>query len=140
MQTTVILFPTFAMVLITLFISIRGTILRHKAVLKDGLNPRFFKHNRGGKPPEYLLRSEDHYVNIYEQPVLFYVVCILIYITGQLDLNLLILAWAYIVTRVIHAIVHLRYNKIIWRRNAFYFSSIVLFTLWGYLFAHLIRA
>lgn len=138
MQANAILFPVFAMILITLYISIRLTVLRHVAVLKDGLNPRFFKHNRGGKPPEYLLRSEDHYVNVYEQPVLFYVVCILIYITGQMDPNLLILAWAYIATRVIHGIVHLRYNKIIWRRNAFYLSTLVLFTLWGYLFIKLI--
>ena len=138
MSNTAILYPCFAMALITLYISIRLTVLRHIAVLRDGLNPSFFKHNRGGKPPEYLLRSEDHYVNIYEQPVLFYVVCILIYISGQADPFLLGLAWAYIGSRILHGIVHLHYNRITWRRNAFYLSSLVLFSQWGYLFSQLI--
>ena len=137
MSATAILYPCFAMALITLYISIRLTVLRHVAVLKDGLSPGFFKHNRGGKPPEYLMRNEDHYVNIYEQPVLFYIVCILIYITRQADPILITLAWIYIGTRILHGIIHLRFNKITMRRNAFYLSSFVLFSQWGYLFTHL---
>ena len=137
MSAITILYPCFAMALITLYISIRLTVLRHVAVLKDGLNPVFFKHNRGGEPPEYLMRNEDHYVNIFEQPVLFYIVCVLVYITGQVDPILLTMAWAYIGTRILHGIIHLRYNKIIWRRNAFYLSTIVLFGQWGYLFTQL---
>jgi len=139
MSSNAILFPLFAMALLTLFISMRLLQLRYRAVIQDGLNPRYFKHNRGAKPPEYVMRMEDHYTNTYEQPVLFYVVIILIYITSQADLVLLLMAWLYVATRILHAYIHIRYNKIIWRRNAFLLSTLVVFTLWGYLFVQLIN-
>lgn len=138
MPQEAILYPLFAMVLITLFITMRLVILRYRAVLQDGLNPGYFKHNRGGKPPEYLQRTTDHYDNLFEQPMLFYVVSILIYITGQADHLLITLAWSYIATRLLHGYIHIKYNKLIWRRNAFGLSTLVLITLWGYLFAQLI--
>lgn len=138
MTQEAILYPLFAMALIVLYISIRLAVLRYRAVVHDGLHPGYFKHNRGGKPPEYLQRTTDHYDNLYEQPMLFYVVSILIYITGQTDMLLILLAWAYIATRLLHGYIHIKLNKILWRRNSFFLSTIVLFTLWGTLFAQLV--
>lgn len=138
MPQEAILYPLFAMVLITLFVSVRLIMLRYRAVMQDGLKVRYFKHNEGDKPPEYLQRTTDHYDNLFQQPMLFYVVSILIYITSQTDLLLITLGWSYIATRLLHGYIHIKYNKLIWRRNAFFLSTIVLFTLWGYLFAQLI--
>lgn len=138
MQQELILFPLFGMVLITLYITLRGAQLRYRAVMQDGLNPVYFKFNRGAKPPEYLLRVEQHYDNLYEQPLLFYIVSALIYTTQHADIILLVLAWLYIATRILHAVIHIRYNKLLWRRNAFFLSSFVLFGIWGYFFIKLI--
>ena len=49
MQTTWILYPMFAMVMLTLVIAMRMLQLRFRAVLNDSLNPAYFKLNRGGK-------------------------------------------------------------------------------------------
>lgn len=135
-----ILYPLFALVLFTLYVSLRLAALRYRAVVRDGLKASYFKHNRGDKPPEYLLRITDHYDNLFEQPTLFYIVCILIYITSQTDLLLVILAWSYIATRLLHGYIHIKLNKILLRRNSFFLSMLVLFTLWGYLFVQLVMA
>ncbi len=140
MTQEMILYPLFVMVLITLFISLRLAVLRYRAVVRDGLKAGYFKHNSGDKPPEYLLRTTDHYDNLFEQPMLFYVVSILIYITSKTDYLLIILAWAYIATRLLHGYIHISLNKLLLRRNSFLLSTIVLFSMWGALFIQLVMA
>ena len=140
MSHETILLPLFAMVLITLLVTLRLGQSRYRAVFQDGLNPGYFKLNRGGKPPEYLMRVEQHYENLFEQPLLFYIVGILIYVTQQTDTALLVLAWSYIATRILHGVIHIHYNNLIWRRNAFYLSTFVLFTLWGYFYVQLMTS
>lgn len=139
MTQQAILYPLFAMFLLTLYITLRLAVLRYRAVVRDGLKPGYFKHNRGDKPPEYLLRTTDHYDNLFEQPILFYVVSILIYVTGQTDLLLITLGWSYIATRLLHGYIHIKFNKLLWRRNSFALSTLVLLALWGYLFVQLLR-
>jgi len=140
MTQEAILYPLFIMFLITFYITIRLALQRKRAVVNDGLSPGYFKHNRGGKPPEYLLRTTDHYDNLFEQPMLFYVGCILVYITGQSDLLLILLAWAYIASRLLHGYIHIKLNKLLWRRNSFALGLFILFTQWSYLFGQLITA
>jgi len=67
------------MFLLSLSIGIRMLQLRFRTVLKDKLHPGYFKLNRGAKLPDYLVQANQHYENLYETPVLFYVIVILAY-------------------------------------------------------------
>ena len=135
-----ILYPLFAMFLLTLLVSLRTLQLRYRAVLRDGLPAGYFRHNRGGKPPGYLLQAEQHYNNLFETPVLFYAVVLVAFITQQVDQFGVILAWCYVLTRLAHAWIHLGKNNVLQRRNIFIVSTLLLTMLWGYTFVRLMLA
>lgn len=138
MQITWILYPLIAMAILTLSVGMRMLQLRFRAVIQDNLNPHYFRLNRGGRPPDYMMQVEHHYINLFESPVLFYVVVVLIYIMQFVDWLSLSMAWAYVVARIGHAYVHTGPNKVLQRRNIFLASIALIATLWAYLFARLL--
>jgi hypothetical protein len=76
-------------------------------------------------------QSADHFRNLFEVPVLFYVVCGFIAITHTTTLLLLACAWGYVVLRAAHAYIHLTHNKVVRRFQTFVASTIVLYVMWG---------
>ena len=140
MQQNWIFYPVIGMVLLTLYISARMLVMRFRAVKQDGLNPAYFLLNRGGKPPDYLVKVTQHYENLFESPVLFYLAIVLIFVTSSADPVYLSLAWLYLTLRVIHAIIHTTYNNLLHRQRAFLFGSLVLYGMWLRLFIQLITS
>jgi hypothetical protein len=138
MKQDLIIYPLFAMFLLTYFIGIWMVKLRFKAVKDDGVNPGYFQTNRGAKLPDYLTKVTNHYVNLFELPVLFYLVCVLIYAGSKVDDTFIYLAWLFVGFRTIHAYIHTTYNNLRHRRNAFLFGSIVLALMWVRLTVELI--
>lgn len=138
MQQNWILYPVVGMAFLTLYVGVRMLVLRVRAVRKDGLNPAYFLLNRGGKPPEYLTRVTQHYDNLFELPVLFYVVVAFIFVMDKTDHVYIVLAWLYFMTRILHAMIHTTYNNLSHRRNAFLASTLVLYAIWGRLFIQLL--
>lgn len=139
MQQTLVLYPAFAMALLTFVAAIWLLRCRIKAV-RAGLTPAYFKLNRGAKLPNYVTQATQHYDNLFEMPILFYVVTILIYITQQVDVPLLVLAWGHIGTRLVHTAIHLGSNKVRYRMWVFLLSYALLLAIWGWLFIKLLRA
>ncbi len=125
-----LLLPVFGMVFLTVGIALWMLKLRYKAVLEDGVNARYFKLNRGAKLPEYLVRVTQHYENLFETPVLFYVAIMLILILSINDLAYVLLAWGYFVSRLIHAYIHTVSNRLLHRKYAFMLTSVILVLLW----------
>lgn len=140
MSQTWILYPLFVMFLLSVFVGLRMLQLRFRAVMQDNLNPVYFKLNRGGKPPAYMAQAEQHFTNLYETPLLFYVVIVLIYVLSMTDIFLVALAWLYVASRFIHAHIHMNNNKILRRRNIFLGSIGILSVLWTYVFMSLMLA
>lgn len=137
MHQSLILYPLLAMAVLTLLAGLRMLQLRFRAVRLDGLSPVYFELNRGARPPEYLLRIEQHYQNLFESPVLFYVVLTLVYVTAKADVAALVLAWLYVGARVVHARVHMGENDLLHRRYAFLASVVLLYAQWLWLFVRL---
>ncbi len=125
-----IMFPVLGMVALTIGIGLWMLKLRYKAVLKDGLNPAYFKLNRGAKLPDYLIRVTQHFENLFETPILFYLGILFILALNLNDMVYITLAWLYFMSRLVHAYVHTTHNKLKYRRNSFIVSSIFLVALW----------
>lgn len=138
MEQNTILYPVISMAFLTLFVGVRMLLLRIKAVRKDGMNPAYFLLNKGAKPPEYLIKTTQHYENLFELPVLFYVVAVIILSIGIVDYIFLVLAWSYFIIRSIHAYIHTTYNNLRHRRNMFLISTVVLYAMWLKLLIQLI--
>jgi len=137
MEPKVILYSLLCMFSLSLFIGVRMLQLRFRAVLKDKLHPGYFKFNRGAELPEYLLQISQHYENLYETPILFYVIIILAYMLNVVDVVTIVLAYGYVVTRILHALIHLKSNNVGHRKNIFLVSIIILTMLWLYVFIKL---
>jgi hypothetical protein len=80
--------------------------------------------------PAHVSLPNRNYMNLLEMPVLFYIVCLLIYVTGGASQIMVIVAWLYVALRVVHSAIHLSYNRVIHRLIVFAASNFVLIALW----------
>ena len=67
--------------------------------------------------------------NIFELPVLFYVVCLYLTVFGQVDAIHVYCAWAFVVLRALHSLIHCSYNKVLHRFIAYLLSSLALWVM-----------
>ena len=130
MSQTWILYPLFAMALLAFFVALRMLLLRVKYVRSRKLSVGYFRLNEGGEVPNDLARATQHYDNMFEMPVLFYLIVVVLFITSSVDLLLVILAWSYFGFRIAHAYVHMTYNNVIHRKNVFLLGAFVLYSMW----------
>lgn len=131
MNRVLLMLPVFGMVALTIGIALWMLKLRYRAVLQDGLSPAYFKLNRGARLPDYLVRVTQHYENLFETPLLFYIAILFVLALNLNDGVYVALAWLYFVSRLAHAYIHTTINKLKWRKNSFLASGILLVILWG---------
>jgi hypothetical protein len=75
-------------------------------------------------------RCADNFANLFETPVLFYVVCIGLFVTHTVSALLLALAWIYVLFRVAHSVIHCGSNRVMSRFKFFAGSMTALSALW----------
>ena len=126
------LLPLFAQVILTLIVGVIARRRRDRSV-KEGFNWRYFKTFEGEKPPRYVLQADQHLVNLFEAPMLFFVVGILSISLDTVDEYMLLFATFYVTTRVIHAYISLTNNRLLWRARIFILSSLILLIMWIWL-------
>jgi len=74
--------------------------------------------------------AAENYNHQFEAPVLFYVLCIGAMIAGLTSELSVALAWVFVGLRVVHAAIHVTYNRVLHRFTVFLISSIVLIALY----------
>ena len=125
-----IFYPVFAMFALTTFCLFRLARLRFAAVRQGEIDPRFFKLYRNAEEPDVLRVHSRHLSNLFESPVLFYVIAVIAFVTDQTGILPLCLAWAYAVLRYAHSYVHLTSNHVLTRFRLFALSWVVLIAMW----------
>ncbi len=78
----------------------------------------------------WIKNAGDNYSNQFEMPLLFFVVCTLLYLSQSVTPFVVLLAWAFVVLRIVHALVHLSVNIILLRFLVFFSGGIVLTILY----------
>jgi hypothetical protein len=126
------LYPVIALVLLT-FIVMMLMLKERVAEMKERrIHPQSAPSSTQLSSVLKNTKGADNYKNLFELPVLFYVLCvILMFTTKALSPVLLALAWAYVALRAWHSFVHVGYNKVLTRFKIFLASSIVLFAMWA---------
>jgi hypothetical protein len=69
----------------------------------------------------------------FELPVLFYAGTAFALVTRNVDMAMFLLAWIFVLSRLVHAAVHLGSNVIMWRGSAYLVGFAALVGLWGLL-------
>ena len=69
--------------------------------------------------------------NQFQLPVVFYALCLMLASINAVSTLALVLCWAYVVMRWVHAYVHVTSNYVPTRMRVFIGSSVVLLVLFG---------
>lgn len=104
---------------------------RIKAVKAGKAKASQFRENLN--EPEESLFARNSLVNQFELPVLFFVVCILLHAIAAAGLVATVLAWIFVLSRIVHAWIHVTSNRIRYRRPAFVAGFVTLGVMWAYL-------
>src|SRR5688500_19632980 len=98
-----IFWPVTALALWTGFVLLITAYRRIGAVLRGRLRSAAFKVGESPEVPLPLLVCNRNFMNLLEMPVLFYVVCISLYVTKNADGASVALGWVYVGLRVLHS-------------------------------------
>ena len=128
-----LIYPMFAMVLLTFLVLIQLFRTRTRSVASGSVKASYYKTYQGDAEPEAALKLTRHFSNLFEAPTLYYVACLAGLTMHVTDLAFLIMAWAYVLARLVHAYIHIGKNKIYPRIYAYFSSWIILLVMWAYL-------
>ncbi|MBL0767687.1 MAPEG family protein [Sphingopyxis sp. XHP0097] len=79
-------------------------------------------------PPQVQWKAHN-YNHLMEQPTLFYAVAIALAVGGMGGGLNAQLAWAYVALRIVHSLVQVTVNRVLWRFGIFVFASLFLLAL-----------
>jgi len=132
MNSYELIYPMFAMVVLTCVVLGVMFRTRVKSVVSGDVSISYYKTYRGGEEPDNAIKLSRHFANIFEAPTLFYIVCLAAMITLQSTPLFQVLAWVYVLLRVIHAYIHIGRNTVLHRMRVYFFSWVVLVVMWMY--------
>jgi hypothetical protein len=139
MSIQFILLPLFVEVLLTFGVMF-GMMYFRTSTLQRG-ETRF--EDIALREPNWPVRATQFaysFSNQFELPVLFYVLTILEIITRSADLLFIVLAWIFVVTRVLQTLIHVTNNNVR-LRGAFYgVGAIILVIMWVIYILHILLA
>ena len=130
MRNPDILFPLFALAAWTFLVLLQIPFMRVRSVRRREIGPKDFKYGESPLVPPNVSIPNRNYMNLLELPLLFYVVCVVLYVTAGTSRLAVYVAWAYVAMRVVHSLIHLSYNHVLHRLAAFTLSNAALVSLW----------
>ena len=128
MSIQAVLFPLFVEVAVTFVLAFWLSALRVDAIRSGRVHPRDIALGEPNWPPR-VTQVGNAYHNELELPLLFYVLTILSIITRHADLLFVLLAWVFVVLRLLHGYGHLAAVNVS-RRGLWSASAIVLAVMW----------
>ena len=128
MNSYLILYPAFLMILLTFFIYMKNRLDANKAYKSGAIESNYFK-TYNGTAPYYLETSRQTLKNQFELPIIFYFLIILLYMNETITIYQLALSWAFSISRYLHCYIRLTSNYIPYRAKIFTFGYIVLIIL-----------
>jgi hypothetical protein len=131
MNSFTLVYPMFAMVVLTFVVLARLFITRVRFVKDGRVNARYFKTYQEGGEPEDSAKLSRHFSNLFEAPVLFYAACLAAMVVEQSSPLLIGLAWSYVVLRCVHSYIHTGSNELNHRVAAYFSSWAVLLVMWA---------
>jgi hypothetical protein len=139
MNQIAILYPVFVQALLTFIVYGLLAVARARAISAMGhrRSPADLALGRVAWPEDAEKRAANQR-NQFELPVLFYAVVAFALLTKGVDFLMLLLAWLFVLTRLVHAAIHVGPNKVRWRSPAFALGLLMLALMWLKLFLHVL--
>jgi hypothetical protein len=140
MPQHLIFLPMGALALLTFLVLILIPFRRFRAGFAGQVTPADFRYGESARVPGEVSIPNRNYMNLLEMPMLFYVICLMLYVSHRVQPGFMWLAWTYVGLRVLHSLVHLTYNNVVHRLTLFALSNFVVISMWVAFFARNIPA
>ena len=124
-----LIYPLVAMVFLSFIVTAKMFISRVRDMKANKIHPQSIPQRADLVSKFKDTRCADNYMNLFEAPVIFYVICILFLILKKGSSISIGLMWAYVFARYIHSYIHCTYNKVMHRFYAFASSMFLLMAL-----------
>ena len=79
--------------------------------------------------PAAVSNPSDNLKNLFELPVLFYALALLLFVTNRVDATYVAAAWAFVVFRAAHSLVHCTFNRVMVRFSCYLAASLALWLM-----------
>lgn len=125
MQDPAIFAPFFGTMLLTLVVWLYMYARRLTFLFTSDIDHRAIdtRAKAAGMVPDRISYASDNLKNLFELPVLFYAVCIYLYLSSSVDTLYLVAAWWFFFFRIVHSFVHCTTNNVPRRFIAYVISS-----------------
>ena len=123
------IYPMFALILLTFAVAGRLLYLRIRAVKTGQVRLSQFRLNQG-EQPDNMVQAARNYSNLFEVPVLFYTGGVAAIALGLETTAILVLAWLFVACRLLHSWIHLTNNNVITRLRAFLAGNLCVLAIW----------
>lgn len=128
MNSNHIIWPVLAQIFLTLIMFIMLGMRKAKAVKAGEVNRQQAAVNNRVWP-EDVVKVSNNIANQFEAPVLFYVLCLVLYSINAVGMAAIALAWLFALSRFAHAYVHIGSNYVPMRFRLFVIGCLVLITM-----------
>jgi hypothetical protein len=128
MQQTAIFGPVLALMLLTLLVWIFMYVRRIAFIRRLALDPRQLEipGELARLSPAAVSNPSDNLKNLFELPVLFYALALLLFVTNGVDATYVAAAWLFVVFRAAHSVVHCTFNRVMVRFSCYLVASLAL--------------
>jgi hypothetical protein len=131
MNNDLIFLPVLAHIILIFMLYIYLGIVKSRAVKAGSVDRKDAALNANAWP-EPVMKVINNLNNQFESPVIFYIISIIFYLTNNVDSILLSIMSLYVLTRYMHAYVHVTSNYVPYRFKLFLVGVLLLLslTLW----------
>jgi len=128
-----IFLPFVGMLTLTFCVWIVLYVRRIGYMRKHRINPQDLTTPEKGKAlmPDYVSYPAYNFANLFELPIVFYAICLYLFVTGTVDQIYVAAAWVFFVARVMHSVVHCTTNRVMWRFNLYVLAALALWFMLG---------
>ena len=126
-----ILIPLLVQVLLTFSVWVYLFAWRIPEIQRKRIDPQQLKDRAAAHEllPDSA-NASNNLKNLFELPVLFYVVVLLSLVLMIQDMLLVQLAWGFVALRILHSVIHCSYNNVNHRFAAYALSCLFLLFMW----------
>ena len=139
MKSTAIFWPVIVQVALTLVVAMRMYVVRVAEMRSRRVPPQSLATSREAAAQLHNVAAADNFRNLFELPVLFFAICPTLYVTGHVTPLQLGLAWSFVLLRCAHSLIHVTYNRVMHRFQAYLLGMVCVFAMWAVFAVQLLR-
>jgi hypothetical protein len=122
--------PAVAMAALTCAVWCRMYFVRIGQMKRERIHPQSVATSAEAAARLTDSRAADNFRNLFELPVLFYLALAFAAQAGLVDAIVVVVAWAFVLLRIVHSAIQCGYNKVMHRFKVHFSGFVVLCALW----------